>query len=106
LERLCERGILALPAGPRVLRLLPPLVISREQLAHVLQVVEDVLNGSHSAECQVTVEEQSEEAASHSVCVQVDTRAYNTVQQQSDASQMVSTYNEVQLEGVISHFAD
>lgn len=48
LEQLGERGILALPAGPRVLRLLPPLVISHEQLAHVLQVVEDVLNGSPS----------------------------------------------------------
>jgi len=44
LERLCERGILALPAGPRVLRLLPPLVITREQLTHVLHVIEEVLN--------------------------------------------------------------
>lgn len=46
LERLCERGILALPAGPRVLRLLPPLVITREQLAHVLDVVEEILTNS------------------------------------------------------------
>jgi predicted acetylornithine/succinylornithine family transaminase/N-acetyl-ornithine/N-acetyl-lysine deacetylase len=46
LERLCERGILALPAGPRVLRLLPPLVITREQLAYVLDVVEEILTGS------------------------------------------------------------
>jgi predicted acetylornithine/succinylornithine family transaminase/N-acetyl-ornithine/N-acetyl-lysine deacetylase len=46
LEQLCERGILALPAGPRVLRLLPPLVITREQLAQVLDVVEEILTGS------------------------------------------------------------
>lgn len=46
LEQLGERGILALPAGPRVLRLLPPLVISREQLEQVLDVVEELLTGS------------------------------------------------------------
>lgn len=53
LERLCERGILALPAGPRVLRLLPPLVITREQLERALDAVEEVLNGvpaNHTAE--------------------------------------------------------
>src|SRR5207245_714660 len=43
LEALCERGILALPAGPRVLRLLPPLVITRAQLDHVLATIESVL---------------------------------------------------------------
>jgi len=43
LETLCERGILALPAGPNVLRLLPPLVITEEQVEHVLAVVEEVL---------------------------------------------------------------
>ncbi len=46
LEQLCERGILALPAGPRVLRLLPPLVITREQLTRALDVVEEILSGS------------------------------------------------------------
>ena len=46
LEQLCERGILALPAGPRVLRLLPPLVITREQLEYALDVVEELLGGS------------------------------------------------------------
>ena len=46
LEQLCERGILALPAGPRVLRLLPPLVITQAQLTHVLDVVEEILAGS------------------------------------------------------------
>jgi predicted acetylornithine/succinylornithine family transaminase/N-acetyl-ornithine/N-acetyl-lysine deacetylase len=43
LEALCERGILALPAGPNVLRLLPPLVITEEQLKHVLDVIEELL---------------------------------------------------------------
>lgn len=58
LEQLCERGILALPAGPRVLRLLPPLVISRDQLASVLQTVEDVLQGSHNTSQQSESHEQ------------------------------------------------
>lgn len=48
LEQLCERGVLALPAGPRVLRLLPPLVITREQLDRALTVVEEVLHGEHA----------------------------------------------------------
>ncbi len=43
LEALCERGILALPAGPSVLRLLPPLVITQEQIEDVLVVLEEVL---------------------------------------------------------------
>ncbi len=33
LEALMGRGVLALPAGPTVVRLLPPLVISEEQLS-------------------------------------------------------------------------
>jgi N-acetyl-ornithine/N-acetyl-lysine deacetylase len=45
LEALCERGILALPAGPNVLRLLPPLVITEEQLKHTLDVIEELLSG-------------------------------------------------------------
>ena len=48
LEQLCERGILALPAGPRVLRLLPPLVITREQLDYALDVVEELLSGAQT----------------------------------------------------------
>jgi len=40
---LIERGVLALPAGRTVLRLLPPLVISQEELDHVLSAVEDTL---------------------------------------------------------------
>lgn len=45
LSALQERGVLALAAGPTVLRLLPPLVISREELADVLDSVESVLKG-------------------------------------------------------------
>ncbi|HEU0003216.1 MAG TPA: [LysW]-lysine hydrolase [Ktedonobacteraceae bacterium] len=43
LEALLERGILALPAGPNVIRLLPPLVITEEQLERVLDCLEEVL---------------------------------------------------------------
>ena len=43
LEALGERGVLALPAGSNVIRLLPPLVISEEQLERVLDVLEVVL---------------------------------------------------------------
>src|SRR5713226_1248008 len=49
LEALLERGVLALPAGPNVIRLLPPLVITEEQLERVLDVVEEVLVGSINA---------------------------------------------------------
>jgi predicted acetylornithine/succinylornithine family transaminase/N-acetyl-ornithine/N-acetyl-lysine deacetylase len=45
LEALLERGILALPAGPNVIRLLPPLVITEEQLERVLNAIEEVLSG-------------------------------------------------------------
>jgi len=40
LQRLQERGILALPAGPTVLRLLPPLVIERTDLERVVAALE------------------------------------------------------------------
>jgi predicted acetylornithine/succinylornithine family transaminase/N-acetyl-ornithine/N-acetyl-lysine deacetylase len=60
LEQLCERGILALPAGPRVLRLLPPLVITREQLAYVLDVIEEVLNGGPAGRVENVQSEQHE----------------------------------------------
>jgi LysW-gamma-L-lysine/LysW-L-ornithine aminotransferase len=39
LQRLLERGVLALPAGPNVLRLLPPLVIAEEELARVVEAI-------------------------------------------------------------------
>jgi len=48
LETLCERGVLALPAGPNVLRLLPPLVITEAQLDRVLNIVADVLGATPS----------------------------------------------------------
>ncbi|HUW12834.1 MAG TPA: aspartate aminotransferase family protein [Anaerolineae bacterium] len=40
---LMEHGVLALPAGPVVLRFLPPLVIGRAELETVSQAVEEVL---------------------------------------------------------------
>ena len=43
LEALLERGVLALQAGPNVIRLLPPLVIKDKQLEHVLDVLEELL---------------------------------------------------------------
>src|SRR5947208_10731038 len=49
LEMLLERGVLALPAGPTVIRLLPPLVITGEQLECVLDTVEEVLSGETAA---------------------------------------------------------
>ena len=49
LEMLFERGILALPAGPNVIRLLPPLVTTEEQLDQVINTVEEVLLGEAAA---------------------------------------------------------
>jgi acetylornithine/LysW-gamma-L-lysine aminotransferase len=43
LQALQERGVLALPAGPTVIRLLPPLVITVEQLEAVVAVLAEVL---------------------------------------------------------------
>jgi LysW-gamma-L-lysine/LysW-L-ornithine aminotransferase len=40
---LMERGILALPAGPTVLRLLPPLVIEEHDLEHVATTLRELL---------------------------------------------------------------
>ncbi len=48
LEALFTRGILALQAGPNVIRLLPPLVITEEQLGHALNMVEEVLTDEGS----------------------------------------------------------
>lgn len=44
LEALAAEGVLALFAGPTVIRFLPPLVISREELDKVVEVVEKVLS--------------------------------------------------------------
>lgn len=46
LQALAERGVLALPAGPTVLRFLPPLVISPEDLERVALAVDEVLNSN------------------------------------------------------------
>ena len=39
LRALMARGVLALPAGPTVLRLLPPLVITREELDQAVEAI-------------------------------------------------------------------
>ena len=44
LKELQTRGVLALPAGPSVLRLLPPLVMSDEDLWNAVAIIEEVLN--------------------------------------------------------------
>ena len=44
LQELMERGVLALPAGLTVIRLLPPLVISKEQLDRVVEALQEVLS--------------------------------------------------------------
>jgi acetylornithine/LysW-gamma-L-lysine aminotransferase len=43
LQALMEQGVLALPAGPNVLRLLPPLVIEKEELDTAINAIETVL---------------------------------------------------------------
>ena len=43
LARLAEEGVLALPAGPTVIRLLPPLVIAHEELDRVSDALHHVL---------------------------------------------------------------
>ena len=47
LQALQARGVLALPAGNTVLRLLPPLVISEEDLECVQHAISDALRSSH-----------------------------------------------------------
>ncbi|MGQ9491931.1 MAG: aspartate aminotransferase family protein [Anaerolineae bacterium] len=56
LQRLQALGILALPAGPTVLRLLPPLVIAEEDLERVADAIEQVLteaSGPHNSESRL-----------------------------------------------------
>lgn len=43
LQALMERGVLALPAGPNVLRLLPPLVIEQGDLDAAIDAIEETL---------------------------------------------------------------
>lgn len=49
LKALQEKGVLALPAGLNVLRLLPPLVISKDDLEIVAQAIESVLAADTTA---------------------------------------------------------
>ncbi len=46
IDRLQQAGILTLPAGPTVLRLLPPLVITYEQMDRVIDELKTVLKNS------------------------------------------------------------
>ncbi len=45
LKRLQDRGVLALPAGFNVLRLLPPLLISEEELQEIVVAIRESLDG-------------------------------------------------------------
>jgi acetylornithine/LysW-gamma-L-lysine aminotransferase len=43
LQALMEKGVLALPAGMTVIRLLPPLVITHDQIDRVVATLQEVL---------------------------------------------------------------
>jgi len=43
LEALMQKGVIALPAGATVLRLLPPLVIDRDQIDTVVDHLHELL---------------------------------------------------------------
>jgi acetylornithine/LysW-gamma-L-lysine aminotransferase len=43
LEALLERGVIAMPAGLTVIRLLPPLVITQPQLDRVVEALASVI---------------------------------------------------------------
>ena len=43
LKRLQERGVLAIPAGLTTLRLLPPLIITRDEMAIARDAIAEVL---------------------------------------------------------------
>ncbi len=49
---LLEHGVLALPAGPNVLRLLPPLIIERQDLEQVARAIATVLSSSSHGQDQ------------------------------------------------------
>ena len=49
MQALIGQGVLALPAGPTVLRLLPPLVITREQIDSVVETIARVLPSASNA---------------------------------------------------------
>jgi acetylornithine/LysW-gamma-L-lysine aminotransferase len=43
LAKLLEAGIIALPAGPNVIRMLPPLIVEKEQIDRVVTVLRELL---------------------------------------------------------------
>ena len=45
LPALREKGLIALPAGETVLRLVPPLVVTEEECEKALQIIESVFDG-------------------------------------------------------------
>jgi 4-aminobutyrate aminotransferase-like enzyme len=42
-NRLIENGLLTVPAGPRVIRLLPPLIVEKEQIQQALDIIQITL---------------------------------------------------------------
>lgn len=60
LEALLQRGIMALPAGPNVLRLLPPLVITEQQLGRAIDEIEAVLTAGRNPSESVSVPRRGE----------------------------------------------
>lgn len=50
IQQLLELGLITLPAGENVLRLLPPLVISKEQIKQAVATIKQVLVGSKEPE--------------------------------------------------------
>ncbi|MGC8878206.1 MAG: aspartate aminotransferase family protein [Anaerolineae bacterium] len=58
LRALMERGVLAMPAGSTVVRLLPPLVIAEEQLDQVVQAMAQALSDVMGAQGETAREEE------------------------------------------------
>jgi acetylornithine aminotransferase len=46
LEGLREEGVIALPAGPDVVRMLPPLILSRAEIDEALAALDKVLSSA------------------------------------------------------------
>ncbi len=43
LPHIHERGLLALAAGPNVIRLLPPLIVTKEELDEAINILQEAL---------------------------------------------------------------
>ena len=43
IDRMTEKGVLVLPAGPNIIRLLPPLTIEYQQIDKVVETLKEVL---------------------------------------------------------------